>query len=34
MAWGGPPMEQRLRQWVDGLGWLLLALVVLVLVLR
>jgi membrane protein YqaA with SNARE-associated domain len=34
MAWGGPPMEQRLRQWVDGVGWLLLALVVLVLVLR
>ncbi len=34
MAWGGPPMEQRLRQWVDGLGWLLLALVVLVLVFR
>ena len=34
MAWGGPPMEQRLRQWVDALGWLVLGLVVLVLVLR
>jgi membrane protein YqaA with SNARE-associated domain len=34
MAWGGAPMERHLRQWVDGLGWLMLALIVLFLLLR
>jgi membrane protein YqaA with SNARE-associated domain len=34
MAWGGEPMERRLRQWVDGLGWLVVVLLVLVLLLR
>ena len=34
MAWGGEPMERRLRQWVDGLGWALVVLVVLALLLR
>jgi membrane protein YqaA with SNARE-associated domain len=34
MAWGGEPMERRLRQWVDALGWVMVALVALVLLLR
>jgi membrane protein YqaA with SNARE-associated domain len=27
MAWGGEPMEKRLRKWVDWLGWLVVLLV-------
>jgi hypothetical protein len=33
-AWGGEPMERRLRRWGDGLGWLVGVLLVLVLLLR
>jgi membrane protein YqaA with SNARE-associated domain len=29
MAWGGPPMEQALRRYVDVLGWIVVALVIL-----
>jgi len=31
MAWGGARMEQRLRKWVDWLGWSMLLLVVILL---
>ncbi len=35
MKWGGEPMQQRLRRWIDWIGWLLvMAVVVLYLVLR
>jgi len=34
MAWGGAPMEAKLRDWVDTLGWLLLGLILLLLLLR
>jgi len=30
MAWGGKPMEEKLRQWVDWLGWLTVLLVVII----
>jgi len=30
MAWGGVAMEARLHQWVDRLGWLTVALVVII----
>ena len=30
MAWGGEPMEQKLRQWVDWLGWLTVLLIVII----
>ncbi len=33
MAWGGESMEARLRQWVDWIGWLTVAAVVLIVVL-
>ncbi|KAA6187034.1 DedA family protein [Thiohalocapsa marina] len=33
MAWGGEPMERRLRQYVDTLGWLMLLLIALVVML-
>ncbi len=32
MAWGGPAMEERLRHWVDGLGWLTVVLIVVLVV--
>jgi membrane protein YqaA with SNARE-associated domain len=32
MAWGGARMEQRLRKWVDWLGWSMLLLVVVLLI--
>lgn len=31
LAWGGEPMERRLRQGVDTIGWVTLALIGLVL---
>jgi membrane protein DedA with SNARE-associated domain len=34
MAWGGEPMERRLRQYIDTVGWILVALVLLVVLLR
>jgi membrane protein YqaA with SNARE-associated domain len=34
MAWGGEPMERRLRQYVDMLGWIMLLLIALVVMLR
>jgi membrane protein DedA with SNARE-associated domain len=34
MAWGGEPMERRLRQYVDMIGWIMIALIALVLILR
>lgn len=30
MAWGGEAMESKLRRWVDWLGWLTVALVVII----
>jgi hypothetical protein len=30
MAWGGEAMEDRLRHWVDWLGWLTVAAVVII----
>lgn len=33
MAWGGEAMEAKLRQWVDWIGWLTVAAVVLIVVL-
>lgn len=33
MAWGGEAMEQRLRRYVDTIGWVMLALIALVLIL-
>jgi len=34
MAWGGEPMERRLRQYVDTIGWVMVALIGLVILLR
>ncbi|MGB5733676.1 MAG: YqaA family protein [Thiohalocapsa sp.] len=34
MAWGGEPMERRLRQYVDTMGWIMIGLIALVLILR
>jgi membrane protein DedA with SNARE-associated domain len=34
MAWGGERMEGLLRQYVDRIGWIMIALVGLVLVFR
>lgn len=34
MAWGGEPMERRLRQYVDTIGWVMIGLIALVLILR
>ncbi len=34
MAWGGEPMERRLRQYVDTMGWVMIGLIALVLILR
>lgn len=34
MAWGGEPMERRLRQYIDTIGWVMLALIALVILLR
>jgi membrane protein YqaA with SNARE-associated domain len=34
MAWGGEPMERKLRQYVDTIGWVMLALIALVILLR
>ena len=28
IRWGGAPMEQKIRQWVDVLGWLIVAIIV------
>lgn len=28
IRWGGAPMEQKIRQWVDVLGWLLVGVIV------
>lgn len=33
MAWGGEAMEAKLRQWVDWIGWLTVAAVVIIVVL-
>lgn len=30
MAWGGEAMEQRLHRWIDWLGWLTVALVIII----
>jgi membrane protein DedA with SNARE-associated domain len=34
MAWGGEPMERHLRQYIDTLGWVMIALIGLVVVLH
>jgi membrane protein YqaA with SNARE-associated domain len=34
MAWGGEPMERRLRKYVDTLGWIMVLLIALVVMLR
>ncbi|MGB5832777.1 MAG: YqaA family protein [Thiohalocapsa sp.] len=34
MAWGGEPMERRLRQYVDMIGWVMIGLIALVVFLR
>jgi len=34
MAWGGEPMERRLRPYVDTMGWVMIGLIALVLILR
>ena len=34
MRWGGEPMNQFLRRYVDGIGWLVVALAILVLVFK
>jgi membrane protein YqaA with SNARE-associated domain len=34
MAWGGEPMERKLRQYVDTIGWVMIALIALVVLLR
>lgn len=34
MAWGGEPMERRLREYVDLIGWIMIVLILLVLLLR
>jgi membrane protein YqaA with SNARE-associated domain len=28
IRWGGAPMEQKIRQWVDVLGWILVAVII------
>jgi len=28
IRWGGAPMEQKIRQWVDTLGWIIVGLIV------
>jgi membrane protein YqaA with SNARE-associated domain len=34
MAWGGAGLEHKLRQWIDWIGWLLVAIIVLWLIIR
>lgn len=34
MVWGGAPMEARLRQYVDWLGWILVAMIILYVLIR
>ena len=34
IKWGGEPMEKKLRQWVDILGWLIVALILIVYVIK
>jgi hypothetical protein len=34
MAWGGEPMGRRLRQYVDRIGWIMVALIALSLLLH
>ncbi len=34
MAWGGAPMERRLRQYVDTIGWVMVALIGLYILVR